>query len=282
MSIEENKKALVVELLKQNAITKVDAEKYIDKIYGKCTTCKYNENNYCKKLLSKFFNKQITMYDTCEEYKCYTESESISIQFSSSKKDIENKKALVDNMVKDGVATKERAEEYVDKIYGKCNVCKHKKNNRCTNLESKFVNEEIISLNTCEKFTFVFEKPNAFKKNDKLDSKPMMHLIDAHFKMELASLLMLGGYKYDFENWRLATKEDISRYRDALERHLLTRDLGEYIDLDTGLPHTICIAFNAMALHYLDLKLGNDDGKRELFIEQLTKYKILKEKQNAK
>ena len=118
-----------------------------------------------------------------------------------------------------------------------------------------------------------------FMKNDLMDNKPMMSLIDAKFKEELAMLLTLGGFKYDFDNWKKATLKEVSRYRDALERHLNKRDLGEYIDKDTGLPHTICIAFNAMALHYFDLNFNMDDGSRKLYIKQLLKYKRIK---NAK
>ena len=113
----------------------------------------------------------------------------------------------------------------------------------------------------------------SFMKNDIQDAKPIMHLIDAHFKEELAKLLTLGAAKYEAENWRKATRSDVSRYRDALERHLIQRDKGEYIDGDTGLPHTVCIAFNAMALHYFDLKFKKDDGDRKLFIKQLKKYR---------
>lgn len=115
-----------------------------------------------------------------------------------------------------------------------------------------------------------------FMKNDLLDNKPMMSLIDARFKEELAMLLTLGGFKYDFDNWKKASLKEVSRYRDALERHLNKRDLGEYIDKDTGLPHTICIAFNAMALHYFDLKFNKDNGVRKLYIKQLKLYKGLK------
>lgn len=115
-----------------------------------------------------------------------------------------------------------------------------------------------------------------FMKNDLLDNKPMMSLIDARFKEELAMLLTLGGFKYDFDNWRKATLKEVVRYRDALERHLNKRDLGEYIDKDTGLPHTICIAFNAMALHYFDLKFNKDNGVRKMYIKQLKLYKGLK------
>ena len=115
-----------------------------------------------------------------------------------------------------------------------------------------------------------------FMKNDLKDNKPMMHLIDTRFKEELAMLLTLGGFKYDFNNWKLAKKSEVVKYRDALERHMLARDKGEFIDKDTGLPHTIAIAFNAMALHYFDLKFGNDNGDRKLYIKQLNKYKRLK------
>jgi len=118
---------------------------------------------------------------------------------------------------------------------------------------------------------------NEFKKNDTADNKPIMHLIDAHFKEELAMLLTLGAAKYEAENWRKAKRGDILRYRDALERHLVQRDKGEFIDKDTGLPHTVCIAFNAMALHYFDLKFSKDDGKRVQYLKQLKYYKGLKD-----
>lgn len=115
-----------------------------------------------------------------------------------------------------------------------------------------------------------------FMKNDLKDNKPMMYLIDARFKEELAMLLTLGGFKYDFNNWKLAKKDEVIKYRDALERHMIARDLGEFIDKDTGLPHTIAISFNAMALHYFDLKFNSDNGARKLYIKNLLKYKRLK------
>lgn len=115
-----------------------------------------------------------------------------------------------------------------------------------------------------------------FMKNDLKDNKPMMHLIETRFKEELAMLLTLGGFKYDFNNWKLAKKNEVVKYRDALERHMLAWDSGELIDKDTGLPHTIAIAFNSMALHYFNLKFGSDNGDRKLYIKNLLKYKRLK------
>ena len=115
-----------------------------------------------------------------------------------------------------------------------------------------------------------------FMKNDLKDNKPMMHLIETRFKEELAMLLTLGGFKYEFNNWKLAKKNEVIKYRDALERHMLAWDSGELIDTDTGLPHTIAIAFNSMALHYFNLKFGSDNGNRQLYVKQLNKYKRLK------
>lgn len=115
-----------------------------------------------------------------------------------------------------------------------------------------------------------------FMKNDLKDNKPMMHLIETRFKEELAMLLTLGGFKYDFNNWKLAKKNEVIKYRDALERHMLAWDSGELIDTDTGLPHTIAIAFNSMALHYFNLKFGSDNGDRKLYIKNLLNYKRLK------
>lgn len=111
-----------------------------------------------------------------------------------------------------------------------------------------------------------------FMKNDTVDMKPQMHLIDANFKEELGMLLSLGALKYEAENWRKATKKDVVRYRDALERHMIQRDKGETIDKDTGLPHTICIAFNSMALHYFDKKFGADNGKRLVYKKRMQYY----------
>lgn len=133
---------------------------------------------------------------------------------------------------------------------------------------------EEVPISVQDTYIKLTTKPKqGFMKNDIGDNKPMMHLIDAKFKEELAMLLTLGGFKYDFDNWRKAKKTEVIRYRNALERHLLKRDIGEYIDEDTGLPHTICIAFNAMALHYFDLKFKQDNSTRQLYIRQLNRYK---------
>jgi hypothetical protein len=117
---------------------------------------------------------------------------------------------------------------------------------------------------------------STFKKNDILDNKIKPRLIDPKFKEDLSMLLTLGAEKYEENNWKLATKKDIPRYRDALERHLIKYDNGEIIDKDTGLPHMVCIAFNSMALHYFDIKFNNETGNRKLYEKRLMEYKNAK------
>jgi len=118
-----------------------------------------------------------------------------------------------------------------------------------------------------------------FMKDSLVNSKPKMALIPPEFKIDLAKLLTLGGYKYNFNNWKLAAEDQVEEYRDALERHLLARDSGEYIDKDTGMPHIICVAFNSMALHYFDHKFKNVNVDEESYITRLKNYK---EKKNAR
>jgi len=116
-----------------------------------------------------------------------------------------------------------------------------------------------------------------FMKDSKVNVKPMLSLIDPEFKESLAMLMTLGGFKYDFDNWKLAELEDIRHYRDALERHLLAFDKGIYIDEDTGLPHIICVAFNTMALDYLSRKFNLYDQDLTQYNKMLEKYKERKD-----
>jgi len=116
-----------------------------------------------------------------------------------------------------------------------------------------------------------------FTKDSLVNTKPMMSLIDPEFKESLARLMTLGGFKYEFHNWKLAEAADTQHYRDALERHLLARDKGEYVDEDTGMPHLICVAFNAMCLDYLDKKLKNYIPDLTQYNKKLKEYKELKD-----
>ena len=62
-----------------------------------------------------------------------------------------------------------------------------------------------------------------------------------------------GANKYGRTNWQEC--KEPHRYLDALLRHTLKYWSGEKVDTESGKSHLYHIAFNAMALGYLDNKL---------------------------
>lgn len=90
-----------------------------------------------------------------------------------------------------------------------------------------------------------------FIKHD--NGKPMISLIDPKFIEGLASVMTQGANKYGRDNWQEC--KEPHRYLDALLRHILKYWDGEKIDTESGKSHLYHIAFNAMALDYLDNKL---------------------------
>ena len=89
---------------------------------------------------------------------------------------------------------------------------------------------------------------NGFIKHDK--GKPMVSLIEPKFIEGLAEVMTQGASKYGRDNWQEC--KEPHRYLDALLRHTLKYWDGEKVDTDSGKSHLYHIAFNAMALDYLD------------------------------
>lgn len=100
--------------------------------------------------------------------------------------------------------------------------------------------EDIISCNT-----------TGFIKHD--NGKPLISLIDPKFIEGLATVMTQGANKYGRDNWKEC--KEPHRYLDALLRHTLKYWDGEKVDTESGKSHLYHIAFNAMALDYLDNKL---------------------------
>ena len=92
---------------------------------------------------------------------------------------------------------------------------------------------------------------NGFIKHDK--GKPMISLIEPKFIEGLAEVMTQGANKYGRDNWQEC--KEPHRYLDALLRHTLKYWNGEKVDSESGKSHLYHIAFNAMALDYLDNKL---------------------------
>lgn len=103
----------------------------------------------------------------------------------------------------------------------------------------------VSSSSSCNKPT------TDFIKHD--NGKPMISLIDPKFIEGLASVMTQGANKYGRDNWQEC--KEPHRYLDALLRHTLKYWDGEKVDTESGKSHLYHIAFNAMALYYLDNKL---------------------------
>lgn len=77
--------------------------------------------------------------------------------------------------------------------------------------------------------------------------KAQVGLISSRFLLGLANVLTFGAKKYSAHNWRKGI--EISRYYDALQRHLLAWNDGEDLDSESGLPHlyhaACCLMFMA-------------------------------------
>ena len=94
----------------------------------------------------------------------------------------------------------------------------------------------------------------------KLDAgKPMPGLVLGDFARALQAVTDVGTYgarKYTPHGW-VSVDNGISRYTDAMHRHLLKEAVGESRDADTGLLHAAHAAWNALAR--LDLMLREQE-----------------------
>lgn len=98
---------------------------------------------------------------------------------------------------------------------------------------------------------FNYNTTSNFIKHD--NGKPLISLIDPKFIEGLATVMTQGANKYGRDNWKEC--KEPHRYLDALLRHTLKYWDGEKVDTESGKSHLYHIAFNAMALDYLDNKL---------------------------
>lgn len=76
--------------------------------------------------------------------------------------------------------------------------------------------------------------------------KPRYELLPPVAIDELAKILTFGADKYDAHTWK-QLENGLERYRAALLRHTFAMQRGEYIDPESGLPHSAhamcCAAF---------------------------------------
>jgi hypothetical protein len=93
-----------------------------------------------------------------------------------------------------------------------------------------------------------YKLPEEFVKYD--SGKLRWSLLPWKAVSKLAEVIEYGAKKYAPNNWRKA--DDLSRYEDALLRHVVAHLQGEKLDPESGLPHLAHALCNAAFL--LELK----------------------------
>lgn len=97
-------------------------------------------------------------------------------------------------------------------------------------------------------------KANRFNQN-----KPGTYLIPADALLDIAKVYDFGAIKYGAHNWCSGLEWDKGTSA-SLERHLLKWRSGEDVDEESGLPHDLHIAWNAITMVAHRLRgIGIDD-----------------------
>lgn len=96
---------------------------------------------------------------------------------------------------------------------------------------------------------------NECRKNDIIDDKLRWDLLPLSEIEDIVKVYSAGAKKYGPNRWQ-GLEDGYNRYKGALLRHLMEYEKGNIIDSDTGCHHLAQVAWNAIAMLYLD-KQGN-------------------------
>ena len=91
-------------------------------------------------------------------------------------------------------------------------------------------------------------KEKGFVKND--SGKLQWSLLPFEELKDVVRVLMLGAKKYTPDNWKKC--DDITRYKDALMRHVISYICGETIDDESQISHLAHAVCNCLFLMYFD------------------------------
>ena len=89
------------------------------------------------------------------------------------------------------------------------------------------------------------------KKNDFQDGKLRWDLLPLEEIEDIVKVYTSGANKYGENTWQLLDN-GYQRYKAAMLRHLLEYEKGNKVDEDTGCQHLAQVAWNAIAMLYLD------------------------------
>lgn len=88
-------------------------------------------------------------------------------------------------------------------------------------------------------------------KNDFQDGKLRWDLLPLEEVEDIVKVYTAGAKKYSDNSWQ-NLENGYQRYKAALLRHLLEYEKGNKVDDDTGCHHLSQVAWNAIALLWLD------------------------------
>lgn len=90
--------------------------------------------------------------------------------------------------------------------------------------------------------------------------------------LAIGAVILKGKEKYpDPNNWKKVEGAK-TRYQESLMRHLIKHNMGILRDEESGLPHLVHVAWNALAI--LELELMGEKGRYnavDMFMESLIK-----------
>lgn len=88
-------------------------------------------------------------------------------------------------------------------------------------------------------------------KNDFQDGKLRWDLLPLEEVEDIVRVYTAGAKKYSDNSWQ-NLENGYQRYKAAMLRHLLEYEKGNKVDDDTGCHHLSQVAWNAIALLWLD------------------------------
>jgi hypothetical protein len=91
-------------------------------------------------------------------------------------------------------------------------------------------------------------KERGFVKND--SGKLQWSLLPFEELEDVVKVLMLGAKEYTPDNWKKC--DDVTRYKDALMRHVISYVSGDATDEESGLSHLAHAVCNCLFLMYFD------------------------------
>lgn len=101
------------------------------------------------------------------------------------------------------------------------------------------------------KFGSTEDSEKSGKKNDFQDGKLRWDLLPLEEIEDIVKLYTAGSIKYGDNNWQ-GLENGYQRYKAAMLRHLLEYEKGNKIDEETKVNHLAAVAWNAIAMLYLD------------------------------